>query len=359
MRPVDSRLPWRRLCRTALLSVLFLALLPSSSLAFSKAIWGPVYQNGENQFPIYHELGVSIYEDDLYWADVAPTRPRNPKDASDPAYQWPIQIEQAIQSAAQYHIRVMLQIITAPRWANRGHPSNWAPTNPADYAAFATAAAREYPSVHLWMIWGEASRGVDFEPISIVPPGRKLTKAEEYAPHLYARILDAAYGSLKAVSPKNLVIGGCTYIGGYIRTLPWIQNLRLPNGKPPRMDMYAHDPFSYTAPSFSAPPSPYGEVQFSDLPRLAKWIDEYLHPGLPLFLSEWTIPTAEDDEFSWWVNPPVAARWITDALRLSRAWKRIYALGWIHLYDDPPYTDGGLLYADGKPKPGFWAFARG
>lgn len=206
---------------------------------------------------------------------------------------------------------------------------------------------------------GEANRAANFEPIALVRPGRKLTKADLYAPHHYAVMLDDSYGALKAVSRQNLVIGGDTYIGGYIRTLPWIENLRLPDGKPPRMDMYAHNPFSYTDPSFSAPPSPYGEVQFSDLPRLAGWIDRYLHKGLPLFLSEWTISTAPDDEFSWWVEPKVAAKWISDALRLSRKWKRIYALGWIHLYDDPPDTNGGLLYADGMPKPGFWAFARG
>ncbi len=341
-----------------LIAVCLLSVMPASATAFSKAIWGPVYQNGVNQFPLYHQLGVSIYEADLSWANVAPTRPSDPTDSADPAYQWPTEIEQAIQQAAVFHMRIMLQIITTPPWANRERPPNWAPTSPADVAAFATAAAREYPSVHLWMIWGEPNRAANFEPISLVRPGRKLRPAQKYAPHLYARMLDAAYGALKAVSRKNLVIGGGTYIGGYIRTLPWIQNLRLPNGRPPRMDMYAHNPFTYTDPSFSARPSPYGEVQFSDLPRLAGWIDHYLHKGLPLFLSEWTIPTASyDSEFSWWVEPRIAAHWITNALRLSRRWKRIYALGWIHVYDDPPYSSGGLLHADGQPKPEFWAFA--
>lgn len=342
------------------LALAVLALLPSSAAAFSKAIWGPVYQDGVNQFPLYHQLGVTIYEADLDWAYVAPTRPLHPTDPTDPAYQWPLEIQQAIQQAAIFHMRVMLQIITTPKWANGGRPPNWAPKHPADVGAFATAAAREFPTIHLWMIWGEANRAANFEPIALVRPGHKLTRAQEYAPHLYARMLDDSYGALKAVSRNNLVIGGDTYIGGYIRTLPWIQNLRLPDGKPPRMDMYAHNPFTYSAPSFSAPPSPDGEVQFSDLPRLAGWIDRYLHKGLPLFLSEWTIPTAPwDSEFNWWVEPKVAAKWVTDALRLSRQWKRIYALGWVHVYDDPPYISGGLLNANGTPKPEFWAFAHG
>jgi hypothetical protein len=57
------------------------------------------------------------------------------------------------------------------------------------------------------------------------------------------------------------------------------------------------------------------------------------------------------------VDPLVAAKWVRDALRLSRSWKRIYALGWIHVYDEPPVSSGGLLTADGKPKPTFNAFA--
>ena len=98
---------------------------------------------------------------------------------------------------------------------------------------------------------------------------------------------------------------------------------------------------------------------FADLPRLARWIDRYLQRGLPLFLSEWTIPTAVDQEFNFYVDPPVQARWITEALQQSRHWRRIYALGWIHVYDSPPVTSGGLISADGVRKPGFSAFARG
>jgi hypothetical protein len=161
------------------------------------------------------------------------------------------------------------------------------------------------------------------------------------------------------VSRRNVVIGGSTFTTGAIDTLQWIQNLRLPNGKPPRMDMYAHNPFTYKRPNFSDPADPFDEIQFSDLHELAAWIDRYLRHGMPIFLSEFTIPTAADQEFNFWVDPSVAAGWVTRALHLSRAWHRIYALGWIHVYDDPPISSGGLLTADGHPKPDFRAFARG
>lgn len=344
----------------AVVVAIFAFAAPGSAVAFSKAIWGPVYRGGVNQFPLYHQLGVSIYEADLSWNAVASSRPRDPANPRDPAYRWPGDIQQAIRQARRFHMRVMLQIIGAPPWANGGHADwSWAPRNPADFATFAAAAARRYPSVHLWMIWGEPTRPGNFHPITKALPGVRLDPAQQAAPHIYARMLDAAYGALKGANRRNIVIGGSTYTTGLLDPLQWIENLRLPDGRPPRMDMYAHNPFSYKAPSFSVGFSPFDEVQFSDLPELAHWIDRYLHPGLPLFLSEWTIPTAPDQEFDFWVDPSVAAQWITDALRLSRQWQRIYALGWVHVYDDPPLSSGGLLTAQGTPKPGFQAFANG
>lgn len=338
--------------------VLGLALVPASASAFSKAIWGFAYRNGVNQFPLYRTLGVKIVEADLYWADIAPKRPQHPANPRDRAYHWPLEVQQIVNQAKLFHMQVLLQIIGAPRWSNGGHAWDWVP-RPEAFSTFAAAAAKHYPSVHLWMVWGEPSRSPNFMPETPATPGFALNAAQQVAPHNYARILDAAYGSLKQVSKRNLVIGGCTYTTGDIDTEQWIENLKLPSGRPPRMDMYAQNPFTFEAPSFSTAPSLDGEVQFPDLPDLAGWIDRYLRRGMPIFLSEFTIPTQPDEEFDYYVDPPVQAQWITDALRLSRHWNRIYALGWIHVYDDPPETYGGLITASGVRKPGFYAFADG
>ena len=215
-----------------------LAVAPSGAQAFSKAMWGDVYRNGVNQFPLYRQLGVSIYEGDLPWATIAPTRAQTPSNPHDRAYRWPAEIQQAVAQAQRFHIRVLLQIIGAPRWANGGHAWNWAP-RPAAFATFAQAAARRYRSVHLWMVWGEPSRRANFLPETAAVPGRTLDRAQHVAPHNYAEMLDSAYGALKRVSKRNLAIGGSTYTTGDIHTLQWIQNLRLPNGRPPRMDIYS------------------------------------------------------------------------------------------------------------------------
>ena len=354
----------------ALAAVLVLPAGAHAARSDAKAIWGPLTRNGLSQFTLYHDLGVGIYEMQLSWPAVAPTRPRHPRDPNDPAYKWPPTIADALQQASVYHMRVLLMGIGTPGWANGGRAANHVPRRVSDLADFFTAAARRYPAVHLWMVWGEPSRRANFRPLTPASPRqRRLTRAQARAPHRYAQMLDASYAALKAVSRRNLVIGGNTYTTGDIDTSQWIQNLRLPNGRPPRMDLYGHNPFSFRAPNLANPPSPDGEVDFSDLGRLSRLVDRNLaprHHRIRLFLSEWTIPTASDaadchdSEFNICTTPKVQAQWITDAWRIVRHHSFIYALGWIHVYDDPPGgSQGGLLDSQGRPKPGFYAFKAG
>jgi hypothetical protein len=333
---------------------------PGAQAASLKAIWGPGIVGGVSRFPVYHDLGMRIYEDRLPWAQIAARRPRRPTDPRDPAYRWPAEVAQAVALAGRYHMRVALQIIGAPAWANGAKPWNWAPTSAYDYARFVTAAARRYPSVHLWMIWGEPSRTPNFNPLISAPPFAKLDAEQQVAPHVYARLVDTSYEALKRVDRANLVIGGMTYTTGDISTQQWIENLRLPDGRPPRMDMYGHNPFSFREPNFANPPSPDQMVDFSDLRRLEQLVQRDLgrprHHHLKLFISEWTVPTNVDYEFSFYVDAAVQARWIEAAFRLARGWPDLYDVGWIHLYDEPPISSGGLLYATGAKKPGYFAW---
>src|SRR4051812_29406584 len=186
-----------------LLAAVVLALTATPAAASEKAIWGPeTLPNGASAFPTYHQLGVDTYQSVISWATIAPQRPQHPTDPADPAYQWPAAMDFIARQARTYRIRVAVMITQAPGWANGGRPPIWAPTNPRDFANFATAASRKYPSVRRWMIWGEPSRHEVFEPV----PNNKPT-----GPRIYARILDAAYGALKRQSRRNIVIGGMTF----------------------------------------------------------------------------------------------------------------------------------------------------
>ena len=182
-------------------------------------------------------------------------------------------------------------------------------------ATFARAAARRYPGVHLWQIWGEPSRQNNFKP---------LPRFEATGPRRYASILDAAYGSLKRESRRNLVIGGNTFTTGDVSPRQFIRSMRLPNGRPPRMDLYGHNPFTLRRPALRQGPLGHGYADFSDFDTLAGWIDQNLgrRRGRPirLFLSEFTFPTDHPNyEFNFWVTRRIQARWLATALQVTRA----------------------------------------
>ncbi|MEA2444962.1 MAG: polysaccharide biosynthesis protein PslG [Thermoleophilales bacterium] len=334
-----------------------------------KAIWGDLRApDGTSEFAQYRRLGVTLYQTQLRWDLIAPTKPADAENPADPAYLWPKPIDDAVAEAARNHTGVTMMIIGAPGWSNGNRPLQWAPRSPADLAHFATAAARRYPSVRHWMIWGEPSRTGAFMPLTPQKIGKPLTAKMQQAPRRYARLLDAAYGALKAERRSNLVIGGNTYSGGDIRAVNWVRYLRLPNGKPPRMDLYGHNPFCNRAPNLNNPPGVEETVDFSDLGRFQAVIDRYLarprgKRTIRFFLSEWTVPTGPDTTFNFYVTKGTQARFIRQGFKVARA-VDAYALGWVPLRDGPPVSGGrtvagGLIQSDGVDKPGFAAFAAG
>lgn len=338
-----------------------LACAPAAGAATSpkKAIWGPVQVGGVSQFPTYNDLGAGIYQYAVGWHIVAPTRPANPTDPNDPAYQWPADLDLAVTEAQKYGMKVSLLLIYAPPWANGGQNHAGRPNNPQDFADFATAAAKRYPSVRLWQIWGEPSIKSHFSPL-----GRKS------GPRFYARMLDASYVALKALSRANLVIGGNTITGGDVKPLDWIRNMKLPNGRVPRMDMYGHNPFSPRKPKLSQDPVKKGTADTSDLDTMLGWLDTYLHKGkrnrkLKLFIGEWTIPSDHAGAlFGFWADRATVAKYLSAALKIARRNKRIYTLGWYTLYDEQPNGMGsqnnwGLLTPSGDRKPAYFAFRNG
>jgi len=171
-------------------------------------------------------------------------------------------------------------------------------------------------------------------------------------------------------SDQNLVIGGSTFTAGDIRTPLWLKYMRLPNGMPPRLDLYGHNVFSTREPDLQNPHSKFNALDFSEVGLLEKLVTEnlgrpYGKSMIPLFISEWCVPTSSaDGEFNYWVDPPDQAKWIKSAFDIVNGHNFIYALGWIHLSDERkngihPRTACGLLNEDGSKKPGFDAFRRG
>jgi hypothetical protein len=348
------------LCACAMLS-------PSIAQAkFLKAIWGP-YElpagdaacpsatKGCSPFPVYRELGVDVVQFQLHWDEVAPTRPANPRDPYDPAYHWG-SVDSFVEQGRKYGIEMSALLDRAPGWANGHRPPIWAPKDPKAFADFAYAASKRYPDIHRWMIWGEPSRKENFRPLK---PNQPL------GARIYAGILDASYGALKAASKQNIVIGGMTLNGGTLKPPQWIKYMKLKNGRPPRMDLWGDNPFDARFPHLHD--EPIGRFRgFNDIDTLFSEIRADYRKGhrkVPhLWLSEWTIVSDRPLQLfsGFFVSRQEQAIRLKAAFQIARRTPYVAGLGWFTLMDESP-SEGegagwGLLQADGAPKPSFYAY---
>lgn len=340
-------------------TALALALGAPAATAAEKAIWGPtVLPDGRSAFPLYEQLAVDTLQLTIAWNSVAPTRPAAPRDPADPAYAWPAEIDAALGEARESEIRIALLVTGAPGWSNGGRSSIWSPNNPRDFANFLAAAARRYPRVRRWMIWGEPNKSNRFRP-------NRANRRD--APRAYAPLLDAAYVALKRESPRNRVIGGMTWTGGTVKPADFVRWMRLPNGRRPRLDWYGHNPFPFRFPNLAKRPFS-GFRDMSDVDTLGREVNRALgRPGrrrLPLWLSEYTVQTDRgSSSFATFVTRARQARYVTAGYAIADVrGSGVAGMGWHALLDEPPAppdsANWGLMTYDLARKPAFAALAR-
>ena len=317
-----------------------------------KAIWGPVWlPNGRSAFPVYRQLGVEVLQLQLRWDRVATRRPSTARDPADPAYDWGADIGEAIDRTAAMEAEVALLVTGTPRWANGGRDHRWAPTAVNDLSDFAAAASRRYPDVRIWMVWGEPNRPDRFQ-----PSGGK-------APRRYAQLLDAAYGALHEADGEDIVVGGMTFSAGRLRPKQFLDGLRLPGGRPPRLDWYGHNPYPYRFPDLAKDPVSGGFRDLSDLDTFAREVRAHWAPGgnPKLWLSEFTI---QSDRTSRILRAAVSrsrqAQWLEEGFRVAAESEAVAGIGWFSLIDQQPEaaesSHSGLMTTGLKPKASFHAY---
>jgi hypothetical protein len=357
----------RALFAALLCAVAALALAAPAQAGGLKAIWGPTELEAGSDacpkpdqpcsaFPTYKRLGVDVFQYQVHWNAVAPTRPSHPRDPDDPAYQWG-EIDHVAAEARRYGIRVAILVQDAPKWANGGRSPIWAPRKPRSFADFMYAASRRLPSVHMWMIWGEPARAENFRPMRANSPA---------GPRLYARMVDASYGALKRASRRNVVIGGMTLNGGTVRPTLFLRRMKLPSGRPPRMDLWGHNPFDGRFPRLSD--EPIGRFRgLNDIDTFHREIRaayRHAHMKVPrLWLSEWTVISDKPSRvfLRFHVSSRAQARWLRAGFAIARRTPYVAGMGWFTLLDEPPApgsANWGLMRADGEPKPSYNAYKR-
>lgn len=335
-----------------LLVVIALTTAPAADAAPVKAIWGSTQLNGASAFPTYRNLGVKVFQLQLNWSAIAPTKPLNPTDPKSSAYKWGTNTDLAISEAARNGMSVALLVRQTPGWANGNRGINVAPTNLQDYADFILAARRRYPQVNRWMIWGETNR----------------TAVWNSGPRVYSDMVDRAYSALRSVdttgkdSTDNTVVAGMTFTYGTTPPAVWMSQMRMSNGARPRFNEYGHNPFARRCPDPRQGPGflGAGARDISDLDTFIPELRANFGGGKRFWLSEFTVSSDRTNRaFTTFVSRNTQAQYLSRAFQIASQYPAdVAGLGWFNLQDESAANGltTGLLTTSGAPKPSYFAY---
>jgi hypothetical protein len=291
-----------------------------------------------------HDLGVQIVRFGLDWATIAPARPATPTDPDDPAYRW-TSYDAVVEALHEQGIETLLDLVSTPRWANRGRAPRYAPTSGTSIAAFATAAARRYPWVRRWAIWNEPNQRRWLLPTSPVVYVTKL--------------LNPAYAALHRALPHVQVGGGITAPRGGrggVSPVDWIRGMAQAGA---RLDAYGQNPYPLD-PRRETPISGGCDhcltLTMATLPRLLNEVRRAFG-GVRIWLTEYGYQTNPPDRLLG-VSPRLQAQYASEAALRAYLAPRVDLL--IHfLFRDEPSLGGfqsGLVDIRSRPKPAYAAF---
>ena len=337
-------------------------------------------------------LGAGVVRINVRWSLVAPAvRPAGfqAADPASPGYDWS-GIDSAVRDSSARDLRMILTVISAPRWAEGARrpasavAGTWRPS-PSALGAFMSAAARRYsgaypdpvrpgavlPRVRSWQVWNEPNLWDHLAPQWV---GRRLE-----SPRIYRSLLNAAYAGIKSVRRDNVVASAGTapygdpFRGGrrvmpvrFLRALLCLSTrlraLRCPS--PARLDAIAHHPYGVRGPR--SPARNADDAAIPDIRKLTRVVRAAVRKRRVLPRRRKRVWVTE---VSWDSRPPdpqgvPAARhaaWLADSF--FQLWRQgVDTINWFGVRDqlpEPSYSttyQSGVLLAGGAPKPAARAF---
>ena len=343
----------------------------------------------------FRGLGVDRLRVSAFWDQIAPGpgRRRKPNfDAAsptDPKYHF-ANLDRVVQSAVAHGLKVMISITTpAPRWAT-GDPARddrqWKP-KPGEFALFSRAIASRYGSqADQFAILNEPNQPGWLQP--------QTDRRGPYAPHHYRRLVNAAFPSIRAASPRDMILVGELAASGSanrgpnsgIRPLAFLRGFgcvsrsfrKLRSGRckrfrAPRADAIGHHPYQF----FMAPTRRSrhrDDAAIGEGRRLLRLIDHLVRRGrlvsarggkLDVHYTEFGYQTDPPDPFA---GVPLKRqdRWLQEAARVAWATPRVRTFSQFRLTDGPIHPGGGfdayrefqtgLMFRDMRKKPSYDSF---
>jgi hypothetical protein len=351
-----------------------------------------LYGDPTTAFATLKALKAQVIRVNLYWGGnkwaVAKSRPADPTDPGDPAYDWTI-YDRLVRYATQYNVKVVFSILFTPSWANGGKARTVPPTNYNDLVNFSYAAAERYsglwtapqwqqdpsnpttklplPKVNMWTAWNEPNN-----PAFLTPQYKRVGKTWRVeSGYNYAKICNAVMAGVHSPYlgplPDEHVACGVTDPKGNdapattrasVDPLTFLSAAHKYGMKAP--DVYAHNPYPDIGAAESPAYVPTGKtrrrVQIGNINNLLKLISQYYGPK-HLWITEFAYQTDPPNKH-FGVSYAKQAQYLTQSYAIARANPRIDMMLWFLVRDDPTKNGwkSGLATATGKKKPAWGAY---
>ena len=304
--------------------------------------------------------GASIIHTTASWAALAPTRPADASNGDDPAYKL-ADLDELVQRASSFGMRVMINITGTPKWANGNQKPNVMPKKMADLQTFAHMLAARYNGLHakgyvgLWSVWNEPNLQQFLSPQYV---GKKIV-----SPTNYARLYKAAYAGIKSGNSAAQVAIGETSAQGRDKPSAGSSQTVSPGNfakllskvKGLKFDAWAHHPYP-TAPG--AKPTEkvrYPNVTLSTMPKFEKDLHTWFKKTVPIWITEYGHETKPGEPKG--VSLATQASYARQALAIAKKDPNVQMFIWFTFRDSSgnPWQSG-LLQPSGSAKPSYSAF---
>ena len=294
----------------------------------------------------------------VQWNLVAKTRPSNPTNHVDPAYNFD-DIDEAVRAAQDNDQEVILTLSGTPRWANGGKSPNVIPTR--------IDGLHELRASHRVALLGPvrgATRSCGSSPsgtsrISSCSWRRSSTRrGKSVAPANYAKLAAAAYSGIKAGSPQAQVAIGetsargsdkptglrPTHTPGKFAELVAKANPRL------RFDAWSHHPYPFNPNSPPTQRVKWPNVSLALLPRfnaeLKIW---FKRKSVPIWITEYGHQTRPEDSLG--IPYAKQAAYIQQSISMVSRYSFVPMFIWFVYQDDQGQPwESGIYTRNGTPK---------
>jgi hypothetical protein len=297
------------------------------------------------------------------WSQIAPTKPANPLNGSDPAYRLS-DIDALMRAAPYYDFQVLITISGTPKWANGGQTPNHPPTNLATLTDFAHMLAARYNglrpglgAVTRWSVWNEPNLSLFLTP--------QFSGGKIVSPAEYVKLWTAAYAGIKAGNPRAEVAAGDTSARGHNHPTGGVSDSVAPATfahlvaiADPKMPFVAWSEHPYPSTYVLGPSQQvaYPSVSLSNINKFGASLKAWFHRRVPIWITEWAEQTKPEVSFG--VSYAQQAKDAVTALKLAQASPYVEMFVWFVFRDSSNKTwFSGLETATGVKKPAYATFA--